>query len=53
MKLFCLTWKLSVIEQLLSMKIKRILPSYKDVYLIKDSYLDKVGELEKDFNTEM
>ena len=33
------------------MKIKRVLPSYKDVYLIKDSYLDKVGELEKDIDS--
>ena len=32
------------------MKIKRILPSYKEVYLIKDKYLDKVFELEKDID---
>ena len=32
------------------MKIKRMLPNYKDVYLIKDRYLDKVEELEKDID---
>lgn len=32
------------------MKIKRILPNYKVVYEIKDRYLDKVEELEKDID---
>lgn len=32
------------------MKIKRMLPNYKDVYLIKDRYLDKVEELENDID---
>ncbi len=32
------------------MKIKRMLPNYKDVYLIKDHYLDKVEELENDID---
>lgn len=31
-------------------KIKRTLPSYKEVYLIKDKYLAKVEELEEDIN---
>ena len=32
-------------------RIKRALPEYKEVYLIKDKYLDKVDELEKDINS--
>lgn len=32
------------------MKIKRMLPNYKDVYLIKEHYLDKVEELENDID---
>lgn len=32
------------------MKIKRMLPNYKDVYLIKDRYLDKIEELENDID---
>ena len=32
------------------MKIKRTLPNYKEVYLIKDHYLDKMEELEKDID---
>lgn len=31
-------------------RIKRALPEYKEVYLIKDKYLDKVEELENDIN---
>lgn len=31
-------------------KIKRALPNYKEVYLIKEKYLDKVNELEEDIN---
>jgi hypothetical protein len=31
-------------------RIKRALPEYKEVYLIKDKYLDKVEELEFDIN---
>lgn len=31
-------------------RIKRALPEYKEVYLIKDKYLDKIVELEKDIN---
>lgn len=32
------------------MKIKRKLPNYKDVYLIKDKYLEKIEELENDID---
>jgi septation ring formation regulator EzrA len=32
------------------MKIKRKLPKYKEVYLIKDKYLQQVDELEKDID---
>lgn len=31
-------------------RIKRALPEYKEVYLIKDKYLDKIEELESDIN---
>ena len=31
-------------------RIKRALPEYKEVYLIKDKYLDKIDELERDIN---
>lgn len=32
------------------MKLKRNLPQYKDIYLLKDKYLDKVDELENDID---
>lgn len=32
------------------MRIKRMLPNYKEVYLIKDHYLEKMIELEKDID---
>ncbi|MDD6301821.1 MAG: septation ring formation regulator EzrA [Bacillales bacterium] len=32
------------------MRIKRSLPYYKEVYLIKDKYLDKVDELQRDID---
>ena len=32
------------------MKLKRNLPQYKEIYLLKDKYLDKVDELENDID---